>query len=234
MPPALSFGRRRGVIRIDGLIRNNAGIAIGDVVVVKLIKAPPADKIVVAPLEAVPPIDERYLADALESIPVTKGDNVMVPYFGGRLTFQVVGISPSVEAALITQRTAFVISEKRETARGVSQVAYEDIGGIKDEIRKVRETIELPLRHPELFEKLGVEAPKGVLLYGPPGTGKTLLAKAVANESSAHFIPIGGPGDNEQVLRGVGGEAQGDIQGGEGEGAHDRVHRRDRLDRPEA
>ena len=205
----------RGVVRIDGLIRNNAGIAIGDVVVVKLIKAPPADKIVVAPLEAVPPIDERYLADALESIPVTKGDNVMVPYFGGRLTFQVVGISPSVEAALITQRTAFVISEKRETARGVSQVAYEDIGGIKDEIRKVRETIELPLRHPELFEKLGVEAPKGVLLYGPPGTGKTLLAKAVANESSAHFIPIGGPeimskfyGESEARLREIFKEAK--------------------------
>jgi transitional endoplasmic reticulum ATPase len=205
----------RGVVRIDGLIRNNAGIAIGDVVIVKLIKAPPADKVVVAPLEAVPPIDERYLADALESIPVTKGDNVMVPYFGGRLTFQVVGISPSVEAALITQRTAFVISEKRETARGVSQVAYEDIGGIKDEIRKVRETIELPLRHPELFEKLGVEAPKGVLLYGPPGTGKTLLAKAVANESSAHFIPIGGPeimskfyGESEARLREIFKEAK--------------------------
>jgi transitional endoplasmic reticulum ATPase len=205
----------RGVVRIDGLIRNNAGIAIGDVVIVKLIKAPPADKVIVAPLEAVPPIDERYLADALESIPVTKGDNVMVPYFGGRLTFQVVGISPSVEAALITQRTAFVISEKRETARGVSQVAYEDIGGIKDEIRKVRETIELPLRHPELFEKLGVEAPKGVLLYGPPGTGKTLLAKAVANESSAHFIPIGGPeimskfyGESEARLREIFKEAK--------------------------
>jgi transitional endoplasmic reticulum ATPase len=183
----------RGIVRIDGLIRNNAGVAIGDVVVVKKVKAPPAEKVVVAPLEAVPPIDERYLADALESVPVTKGDNIMIPYFGGRLTFQVVGVSPVADAALITQRTVFVISEKGEALRGVPQVTYEDIGGLKDEIQKVREMIELPLRHPEIFEKLGVEAPKGILLYGPPGTGKTLLAKAVATESNAHFIPISGP-----------------------------------------
>ena len=183
----------RGIVRIDGLIRNNAGVAIGDMVIVRKVKAPPAEKVVVAPLEAVPPIDERYLADTLESVPVTKGDNVMIPYFGGRLTFQVVGVSPVAEAALITQRTVFVISEKGEALSGVPQVTYEDIGGLKDEIQKVREMIELPLRHPEIFEKLGVEAPKGVLLYGPPGTGKTLLAKAVATESNAHFIPISGP-----------------------------------------
>ncbi len=168
----------RGIVRIDGLIRNNAGVAIGDVVVVKKIKAPPAEKVIVAPLEAVPPIDERYLADALESVPVTKGDNIMIPYFGGRLTFQVIGVSPVAEAALITQRTVFVISEKGEALRGVPQVTYEDIGGLKDEIQKVREMIELPLRHPEIFEKLGVEAPKGILLYGPPGciVGDSLIA----------------------------------------------------------
>ena len=205
----------RGIVRIDGLIRNNAGVAIGDMVIVKKVKAPPAEKVVVAPLEAVPPIDERYLADALESVPVTKGDNVMIPYFGGRLTFQVVGLSPAAEAALITQRTVFVISEKGEALRGVPQVTYEDIGGLKDEIQKVREMIELPLRHPEIFEKLGVEAPKGVLLYGPPGTGKTLLAKAVATESNAHFIPISGPeimskfyGESEARLREIFKEAK--------------------------
>ncbi|MCP8305089.1 MAG: CDC48 family AAA ATPase [archaeon] len=198
----------RGVIRIDGLIRNNAGVAIGDTVIIRKIKALPAVKVVVAPLEAIPPIDERYLADALESVPVTKGDNVMIPYFGGRLTFQVIGINPMTDAVLITQRTIFVISERGEVLRGVPQVAYEDIGGLKDEIQKVREMIELPLRHPEIFEKLGVEAPKGVLLYGPPGTGKTLLAKAVANESNAHFINISGPeimskfyGESEARLR---------------------------------
>ena len=205
----------RGVIRIDGLIRNNSGVAIGDTVTIKKIKAPPAEKVVVAPLEAIPPIDERYLADALESVPVTKGDNIMIPYFGGRLTFQVLGVSPMADAVLITQRTIFAISEKGETLRGVPQVTYEDIGGLKDEIQKVREMIELPLRHPEIFEKLGVEAPKGVLLYGPPGTGKTLLAKAVANESNAHFISISGPeimskfyGESEARLREIFKEAR--------------------------
>jgi transitional endoplasmic reticulum ATPase len=205
----------RGVIRIDGLIRNNSGVAIGDSVTIKKIKAPPAEKVVVAPLEAIPPIDERYLADALESVPVTKGDNIMIPYFGGRLTFQVLGVSPMADAVLITQRTIFAISEKGETLRGVPQVTYEDIGGLKDEIQKVREMIELPLRHPEIFEKLGVEAPKGVLLYGPPGTGKTLLAKAVANESNAHFISISGPeimskfyGESEARLREIFKEAR--------------------------
>ncbi|MFN3621728.1 MAG: CDC48 family AAA ATPase, partial [Nitrososphaerales archaeon] len=195
--------------------RNNAGVAIGDTVTVRKIKAVPADKVVVAPLEAIPPIDERYLADALESVPVTKGDNVMIPYFGGRLTFQVLSTNPAAEAVLITQRTTFVISEKGEAIRGVPQVSYEDIGGLKDEIQKVREMIELPLRHPEIFEKLGVEAPKGVLLYGPPGTGKTLLAKAVANESNAHFISISGPeimskfyGESEARLREIFKEAK--------------------------
>ena len=205
----------RNVIRVDGLVRNNAGVAISDPISIKKIKAPPAEKVIVAPLESIPPIDERYLADALESVPVTKGDNIMIPYFGGRLTFQVVGINPASDAVLITQRTLFTISEKGETFRGVPQVNYEDIGGLREEIKKVREMIELPLRHPEIFEKLGVEAPKGILLYGPPGTGKTLLAKAVATESSAHFISISGPeimskfyGESEARLREIFKEAK--------------------------
>ena len=205
----------KGIIRIDGLGRNNSGIAIGDAITVKKIKAVPAEKVVVAPLEAIPPIDERYLADALESVPLIKGDNVMVPYFGGRLTFQVIGVMPAADAVLVTQKTAFHIAEKGETLRGVPQVTYEDIGGIRDEIKKIREMIELPLRHPEIFEKLGIEAPKGVMLYGPPGTGKTLLAKAVANESNAHFISISGPeimskfyGESEARLREIFKEAK--------------------------
>jgi transitional endoplasmic reticulum ATPase len=139
----------------------------------------------------------------------------MVPYFGGRLTFQVIGVTPAADAVLITQKTTFHIAEKGETLRGVPQVTYEDIGGIRGEIKKVREMIELPLRHPEIFEKLGIEAPKGVLLYGPPGTGKTLLAKAVANESQAHFISISGPeimskfyGESEARLREIFKEAR--------------------------
>ena len=205
----------RGIIRIDGLIRNNSGVAIGDSVTIRKIRALPAEKIVVAPLEAIPPIDERYLADALDSIPVAKGDNIMIPYFGGRLTFQVINVAPVSEAVLVTQRTVFSIAEKGEVMRGVPQVTYEDIGGLKDEIQKVREMIELPLRHPEIFEKLGVEAPKGILLFGPPGTGKTLLAKAVATESSAHFISISGPeimskfyGESEARLRDIFKEAR--------------------------
>ncbi len=157
----------KGIIRIDGLGRNNSGIAIGDTITVKKIKAVPAEKVVVAPLEAIPPIDERYLADALESVPLIKGDNVMVPYFGGRLTFQVIGVTPAADAVLVTQKTT------------------------------------------------GIEAPKGVLLYGPPGTGKTLLAKAVANESNAHFISISGPeimskfyGESEARLREIFKEAR--------------------------
>jgi transitional endoplasmic reticulum ATPase len=189
-------------------------------VVVRKIKAVPAEKVIVAPLEAIPPIDERYLADALESVPLTKGDNVMVPYFGGRLTFQVIGVSPlqaaSAESVLVTQKTIFHITDKDQAlGKGVPQVAYEDIGGLKEEMQKVREMIELPLRHPEIFEKLGIEAPKGVLLHGPPGTGKTLLAKAVANESNAHFISISGPeimskfyGESEARLREIFKEAK--------------------------
>jgi transitional endoplasmic reticulum ATPase len=206
----------KGIIRIDGLVRNNSGIAIGDTIFIRKIKAVPAEKAVVAPLEAIPPIDERYLADALESVPIIKGDNVMVPYFGGRLTFQVIGVTPAnADAVLVTQKTIFHIAEKGETLRGVPQVTYEDIGGLREEIKKVREMIELPLRHPEIFEKLGIEAPKGVLLHGPPGTGKTLLAKAVANESNSHFISISGPeimskfyGESEARLREIFKEAK--------------------------
>ena len=163
-----------------------------DTVTVKKIKAVPAEKVIVAPLEAIPPIDERYLADALESVPLIKGDNVMVPYFGGRLIFQVIGVTaPSTDTALVTQKTVFSIAQTGDALRdGTAQVAYEDIGGLKEEIQKVREMIELALRHPEIFEKLGIEAPKGVLLRGPSGTGKTLLAKAVASESNSHFISI--------------------------------------------
>src|SRR2546422_9739846 len=207
----------KGIVRVDGLVRNNAGVAIGDTVVVRKIKAVPAEKVIVAPLEAIPPIDERYLADALESVPLIKGDNVMVPYFGGRLTFQVIGVTPQAsDAVLVIQKTMFHIAERDSALRaGTAQVVYEDIGGLKDEIQKVREMIELPLRHPEIFEKLGIEAPKGILLHGPPGTGKTLLAKAVASESNSHFISISGPeimskfyGESEARIREIFHEAK--------------------------
>ncbi|MDQ3977434.1 MAG: CDC48 family AAA ATPase, partial [Thermoproteota archaeon] len=123
---------------------------------------------------------------------------------------------PAVDtAAIVTNKTTFTITEKDEALRGMPQVSYEDIGGLRDEMQKVREMIELPLRHPEIFEKLGIEAPKGVLLFGPPGTGKTLLAKAVASESNSHFISISGPeimskfyGESEARLREIFKEAR--------------------------
>jgi transitional endoplasmic reticulum ATPase len=137
----------------------------------------------------------------------------MVPYFGGRPTFQVIGLTPSAtDAAIISQKTIFTIatSDQAVIHGDARAVAYEDIGGLKDEIQKVRETIELPLRHPKIFEKLGIEAPKGILLHGPPGTGKTLLAKAVATESEANFISIKGPelmskwvGESEKGIRDI-------------------------------
>jgi transitional endoplasmic reticulum ATPase len=151
----------KGIVRVDGLVRNNSGVAIGDTVVVRKIKAVPAEKVIVAPLEAIPPIDERYLADALESVPLIKGDNVMVPYFGGRLTFQVVGVTPAADAVLVMQKTMFHIAERGSALRGgTAQVAYEDIGGLKDEIQKVREMIELPLKYstPEEAAKHSSEA----------------------------------------------------------------------------
>jgi transitional endoplasmic reticulum ATPase len=209
----------KGVIRIDGLVRNNVGLAIGDTVIIKKVRAILAEMIIVAPLEEGPSLDERYLADSLDSVSMIKGDNIMVPYFGGRLTFQVIGLTPATcDAVIVGQKTQFTIAATSDLALGratASAVAYEDIGGLRDVIQRVREMIELPLRHPELFEKLGIEAPKGILLHGPPGTGKTLLAKAVANESNSHFISISGPeimskfyGESEARLREIFKEAR--------------------------
>ena len=214
--PLYPADEKKGIARLEGLTRNNSGTAISDSIQVQKIKAIPAEKIIVAPLDSIPSIDEKYLADCLENIPLIKDDNIMVPYFGGRLAFQVLGVIPkNAEAVIVTTKTLFQIEEKTESLRGVPLISYEDIGGLTGEVKKIKEMIELPLRHPEIFEKLGVEAPKGVLLFGVPGTGKTLLAKAVANESNAHFISISGPeimskfyGDSEARVREIFKEAK--------------------------
>ena len=203
----------RGTIRIDGSTRKNAGVGLDEKVSIKKIVPKPATKVTLAPTQPLKILGgEDYLAQALEGRPIVKGDLIEVSIMGRKFDLVVQGYQPSGEAATIQNFTHIKISEKpakEEIAKG-PKVAYEDIGGLRDEVDKVREMIELPLRHPELFEKLGVEAPKGVLLHGPPGTGKTLLAKAVASETSANFTSIGGPeimskfyGESEERLRDI-------------------------------
>jgi len=205
-------------VRIDNFTRINAGIAIGDNVKVSTIPAEiEAKRIVLAPPEDLPkkiPIaNNPHVLNGLIDFPVAKNDSVPImlglPFIQPQIVaFKVVEIEPE-EAVIVTKNTAIEFSDKPAAGfEGVKRVSYEDIGGLKDELQRLRETIELPLRHPELFQKLGIEPPKGVLLYGPPGTGKTLIAKAVASESGAHFIHIAGPeviskyyGESEQNLR---------------------------------
>jgi transitional endoplasmic reticulum ATPase len=195
------------IIRIDGITRNNLGVTLGDKVEIKKIESFPAESVTIIPFESTPSIDERYLTDALENTPIMKGDAVTVRYFGGKLVFRVLEMSPQVDVVVVTNRTEFHIREQ-DTSLHIPMISYEDVGGLDDVVKKIRETVELPLKHPEIFEKLGVESPKGILLYGIPGTGKTLLAKAVASESRAHFISVSGPeiigkfyGESEARLR---------------------------------
>jgi len=207
----------KGLIRIDGYTRNNIGIGIDDSVTIRKVAVKKAEQVVLAPTEELSIVGlEDYLPELLEGRVVAKGDVVPLNIMGRRIGFAVTNTFPSDTASLIDSNTEFVIGSVPKTAaKGVPRVSYEDIGGLKNEVQKVREMIELPLRHPEIFERIGIEAPKGVLLHGPPGTGKTLLAKAVANETNANFYSIGGPeimskfyGESEEKLREVFKEAE--------------------------
>lgn len=202
----------RGVIRIDGNARRNASVGIDEKVGLRRIAPKPVEKIAFAPTEALRIMGgEEYMAQMLAGRVVMRGDIVEIPVMGRKVELVVTSYHPGGEVALIRPETAVTISEKpADEELKIPHVTYEDIGGLRDEIKKVREMIELPLRHPELFDRLGVEAPKGVLLHGPPGTGKTLLAKAVANETQANFISLTGPeimskfyGQSEENLREV-------------------------------
>ncbi len=206
-----------GVIRIDSYTRRNAGVGIDEKVTVKRTEAREAQSITFAPTEPLKIVGgEQYLAQILEGRVVTKGDTIPLNIMGRRIDLVVTSHTPAAQAVMLTDRTRVVLSEKPAEALGqIPRVTYEDIGGLSDEIQKVREMIELPLKHPELFEKLGVEAPKGVLLHGPPGTGKTLLAKAVASETSSNFFSLSGPeimskyyGQSEENLREIFKQAQ--------------------------
>jgi len=215
--PSYPEDRGTGVIRIDGSIRSNAGVGIDDRVRIRRVTAKPAERVTLAPTEPVRLMGgETYLLRLLEGRPVIKGQKIRVEVFGHTLTFVITATKPS-GVVVVTRNTAIELKEKpaEEVKRTVPNVTYEDIGGLKRELRLVREMIELPLKHPELFQRLGIDPPKGVLLYGPPGTGKTLIAKAVANEVDAHFISISGPeimskyyGESEQRLREIFEEAK--------------------------
>ena len=200
-----------GIIRLDGSTRRNAGAGIDDRVTVKKIEAKHATKIKLAPTEPLRIVGgESYLKQFLENRVVTRGDLIEINLMGRKIGLIIVAAQPHAEAVIISYETKIEISEKptREIEAKMPRITYEDIGGLRDEVQKVREMIELPLKHPEIFERLGVEAPKGVLLHGPPGCGKTLLAKAVANETEANFSSISGPeimskfyGESEENLR---------------------------------
>src|SRR3989454_470089 len=203
----------RGVIRMDGMQRRNAGVGIDDKVGLRKALARPAEKVSLAPTEPIRIMGgEQYMAQVLQGRAITRGDVISVSVMGRKFEFVVTSFAPGADAVLVEAETEIKIAEKpmKEEEAKVPKVDYEDIGGLGSEVRKVREMIELPLRHPELFERLGVEAPKGVLLHGPPGTGKTLLAKAVASETNANFHSISGPeimskfyGQSEENLRDI-------------------------------
>ena len=201
-----------GVIQLDGTARSNCGAGLQEQVSVATTESAQAVAVRFSPLwaGAAPAIiaPERMLAD-LEGVPVVTGCVVRVPTFAKAVNFQVVRTIPS-GPVVIGRRTDIRVVEGEQTANNAPAVSYEDIGGLEREVARVREIVELPLKHSRIFERLGILAPKGVLLYGPPGTGKTLLARAVAAESRVHFIHLNGPeimrkfyGESEAKLREV-------------------------------
>jgi transitional endoplasmic reticulum ATPase len=214
--PAREADRGKRLIRIDGYIRNKLDVGINDTVEIKKTESKYANSITFAPTEPLRIVGaEEYLGEYLNGQLMTKGDTIPISVMGQRIDLVVISTNPS-GPVIIGASTKITVSEESAKAvqisreGGVPSITYEDIGGLGDAVGRVREMIELPLRHPELFKRLGVEAPKGVLLHGPPGTGKTLLAKAVANETNANFYTIGGPeimskyyGESEEKLRNV-------------------------------
>jgi len=201
----------KDVIRIDGYIRNNAGVSLNEWVTVREAKVREAQLVVLAPVNSSIRPDEnftRLVKSRLIEYPIVQRNIIPVMFFGNLFTFTVLQTRPQ-GVVKITPRTRLIIHSKAMQEKMLkTTVTYEDIGGLHEQIQRIREMIELPLRYPELFQKLGIEPPKGVLLYGPPGCGKTLLAKAVATEAEANFILINGPeimnkyyGESEARLR---------------------------------
>lgn len=206
--PARSEDENKDLIRMDSLIRHNAGVGLGEKVTVRKAEFKDAKKIVLAPTQEVRIIAsgyDRILKKTFIGRPLAKGDRVWISVFGSGFVYAVVETNPK-GIVKVNDFTQFVLKEEpvKEALEPTSHISYEDIGGVEEQVKKVREMIELPMRHPELFRRLGINPPKGVLLHGPPGTGKTLLAKAVANETNAHFISVSGP----QIMSKFVGEAE--------------------------
>jgi transitional endoplasmic reticulum ATPase len=218
--PTYPENRGKDLVQIDGIIRNNAFVGIGDSVCIGKIDAEKAEKIVLAPLEQDQPWlrgekNTEHVRRLLEGLPLVEGDQVRLNLLGTSASFIVARIKPNSIAAIVHSTTEMMIREKAvETERKIG-ATYEDVGGLDEQIQRIREMIELPLRHPEVFDRLGIEPPKGILLHGPPGTGKTLIAKAVANETFATFISLSGAeihgkyyGESEAHLREIFNEAE--------------------------
>ncbi|MEM4535543.1 MAG: CDC48 family AAA ATPase, partial [Desulfurococcaceae archaeon] len=221
--PAYPDDEGAGLIRIDGTVRKNLGVSPGDYVTIKPIRVEPATRVVVAPVGSISYIkaDPEYYAHLIKrnlyGNPVKRGDIIDVTLYGMLLRFVVTSVQPSV-VVYVTDDTVIEVRMqpvRPETLEGIPRITWEDIGDLEEVKQKIREIVELPLKHPEIFERLGIEPPKGILLYGPPGTGKTLLAKALANEIGAYFVSINGPeimskfyGESEERLRRIFEEAQ--------------------------
>ena len=212
--PAYMEDREKGMIRLDGITRENARVGLDEKAVVKKADSRPAQKIVVDPLTVTRSHDARYIGSLLEGLPLVEGDTVRARLFGTRTQdFKVLSTRPE-GVVMIHPKTLMKIQNKKEPGEARAKISYEDIGGLGREIRRIREMIELPLKYPQVFEILGIDPPKGVLLHGPPGCGKTLIARAVANETDAYFGHISGPeimhkyyGESEAHLRRIFDEA---------------------------
>ncbi|MEM3692981.1 MAG: CDC48 family AAA ATPase [Candidatus Bathyarchaeia archaeon] len=217
--PAYDEDAGRNIIRIDGITRQNASVSINEYVTVRKANAKDAQHITLAPLNVtIPNVDEgfyEFIRTRIIEIPVVEDNVIQVPIFGNPVYFRVVKTRPHGIVRISPNTGIQILSEPLPEKKGIARVTYEDVGGLQEEIQRVREMVELPLKHPELFQRLGIEPPKGVLLHGPPGCGKTRLAQAVANESDANFFSINGPeimskfyGESEARLREIFQKAQ--------------------------
>ena len=216
--PAYSEDQNRDILRIDGYSRKNAGVAINEYVVVRPVKVKNALSITLAPIDMRLNVDDdftNFVKNRLMERTLVEGDTTLVMMLGHAIPFTVTKTRPHGIVKVTVETRLTILNEPAPEGKGLPRTTYEDIGGLREEIQRVREMVELPLRHPELFQRLGIDPPKGVLLHGPPGCGKTLLARAVANESEANFFSINGPeimskfyGESEARLREIFQQAQ--------------------------